>query len=88
MDKQTQINLIAGRIMDEFRKHNSQMPDEWHLIAASKIRSQWSEFDKDVLLNTFGNYCAINGVKLTDSNKVGQATIDFFKSDYYIKSLT
>jgi len=44
MDKQTQINLIAGRIIDEHRKHSLRMPDEWHLIAASKIYSQWSEY--------------------------------------------
>lgn len=37
----------------------------------------------DNLLNSFGNYCVINAIKLTDSNKVGQAVIDFLKSDYY-----
>ena len=37
----------------------------------------------DMLLNTFGQYCTLNGIKLTDSNKVGQAVIDFLKSDIY-----
>ena len=37
----------------------------------------------DALLNTFGQYCTLNGIKLTDSNKVGQAVIDFLKSDIY-----
>ena len=37
----------------------------------------------DMLLNTFGQYCTLNGIKLTDSNKVGQAVIDFKKSDIY-----
>lgn len=37
----------------------------------------------DVLLNTFGQFCTLNGIKLTDSNKVGQAVIDFLKSDIY-----
>ena len=37
----------------------------------------------DSLLNTFGQYCTLNGIKLTDSNKVGQAVIDFLKSDIY-----
>lgn len=37
----------------------------------------------DKLLNTFGQYCTLNGIKLTDSNKVGQAVIDFLKSDIY-----
>jgi ATP-dependent 26S proteasome regulatory subunit len=29
--------------MDEYRKHSHSIED-WHLIAASKIYSQWSEF--------------------------------------------
>ena len=37
----------------------------------------------DSLLNTFGQFCTLNGIKLTDSNKVGQAVIDFKKSDIY-----
>ena len=37
----------------------------------------------DMLLNTFGQYCTLNGIKLTDSNKVGQAVIEFKKSDIY-----
>lgn len=37
----------------------------------------------DALLNTFGQFCTLNGIKLTDSNKVGQAVIDFLKSDIY-----
>ena len=37
----------------------------------------------DALLNTFGQYCTLKGIKLTDSNKVGQAVIDFLKSDIY-----
>ena len=37
----------------------------------------------DALLNTFGQFCTLNGIKLTDSNKVGQAVIDFKKSDIY-----
>lgn len=36
-----EINLIAGRIMDEYRKHPSL---EWNKIAASKIHSQWFEY--------------------------------------------
>ena len=35
------------------------------------------------LLNAFGQFCTLNGIKLTDSNKVGQAVIDFLKSDIY-----
>ena len=36
-----EINLIAGRIIDEYRKH----PDlNWSLIAAQKIYSQWNEY--------------------------------------------
>ncbi len=35
------INLIAGRIIDEYRKH----PDlDWNLIAAKKLYSQWSDY--------------------------------------------
>ena len=41
------------------------------------------EINVDALLNTFGQYCTLNGIKLTDSNKVGQAVIDFLKSDIY-----
>jgi predicted transcriptional regulator len=36
-----EINLIAGRIMDEYRKYPSL---EWNKIAASKIHSQWFEY--------------------------------------------
>lgn len=39
--KEENINLIAGRIMDEYRKHPLL---EWHKIAASKIHSQWFEY--------------------------------------------
>lgn len=39
--KEEKINLIAGRIIDEYRKHHSL---EWHKIAASKIYSQWFEY--------------------------------------------
>lgn len=93
MSKEEQIGLIAGRIIDEYRKHPLL---EWNKIAASKIHSQWfehytdeiaklkaskSEANEDnILLNTFGQYCTLNGVKLTDSNKVGQAVIDFLKT--------
>ncbi len=37
----------------------------------------------DFTLNLFGNYCVINGIKLTDSNKVAQVVIDFLNSEYY-----
>jgi len=40
-NREENINLIAGRIIDEYRKH----PDlEWYKIAASKIHSQWFEY--------------------------------------------
>lgn len=34
------IKLISGRIIDEHRKH-SPYTDEWPLITAKKIHSQW-----------------------------------------------
>lgn len=43
-DKQTAeeaIELISGRIMDEYRKHQSL---DWAKIAARKIHSQWFEY--------------------------------------------
>ena len=43
-DKQTAeeaIELISGRIMDEYRKHQSL---DWAKIAAIKIHSQWFEY--------------------------------------------
>ena len=40
MSKEEQIDLIAGRIIDEYRKHPLL---EWNKIAASKIHSQWFE---------------------------------------------
>jgi len=41
MTKEETINLIAGRIIDEYRKH----PDlNWSLISAQKIYSQWNEY--------------------------------------------
>lgn len=43
MEKEEEINLIAGRISDEFRKHSHGLPD-WPLIAASKLHSQWTEY--------------------------------------------
>ena len=43
MTKEEIINLIAGRIIDEYRKHSHSIED-WHKIAAGKIYSQWFEF--------------------------------------------
>lgn len=43
MTKEETINLIAGRIIDEYRKHSYSIED-WNKIAASKIYSQWFEF--------------------------------------------
>ncbi len=43
MEKQKVIELIAGRIIDEYRKHNISISD-WNMIAAHKIYSQWFEF--------------------------------------------
>ncbi len=37
------INLIAGRITDEYRKHPSL---DWAKIAATKIHNQWIEYFK------------------------------------------
>lgn len=34
--------LIAGRILDEFRKH-SVLIDSWNVIAANKIHTEWKE---------------------------------------------
>jgi len=44
MTKEEIINLIAGRIIDESRKHPNL---EWHKIAAAKIYTQWTEFFKE-----------------------------------------
>jgi phage host-nuclease inhibitor protein Gam len=41
MEKQKVIDLIAGRIIDEYRKHQLL---EWNKIAAAKIYSQWFDF--------------------------------------------
>ena len=71
MDKYTEVNEENKKLQSELK-------------AADSVNKQKY---KDNLLNTFGNYCAINGIKLTDSNKVGQAVIDFFKSDYYYRSI-
>lgn len=35
------INLIACRIIDEYRKHHLNITD-WHIIAAKKIYSSWN----------------------------------------------
>lgn len=43
IEEQKEKDLIAGRIIDEFRKHSSNIED-WHKIAASKIHSQWKEY--------------------------------------------
>lgn len=43
MTKEETIKLIAGRIMDEFRKHVSHIED-WPKIAAAKIYTQWNEY--------------------------------------------
>lgn len=46
-----------------------------------ELKASKSEANEaDILLNTFGQYCTLNGIKLTDSNKVGQAVIDFLKT--------
>jgi hypothetical protein len=42
MEREQAINLIAGRIADEFRKHNKL--NEWPEIAAKKLYDQWSEY--------------------------------------------
>jgi len=39
--KDEQIDLIAGRIIDEYRKHPLL---EWNKIAAAKIHSQWFDY--------------------------------------------
>lgn len=44
MEKEKVIELIAGRIMDERRKHPLL---EWDKIAAAKIYSQWIEYFKE-----------------------------------------
>ena len=44
MSKEEQIDLIAGRIIDEYRKHPLL---EWNKIAASKIHSQWFQHYTD-----------------------------------------
>lgn len=46
LTKEEQIDLIAGRIIDEYRKH-SGLIDDWYKIAAAKIQSQWSEYYSD-----------------------------------------
>jgi hypothetical protein len=44
MEKEKVIELIEGRIIDEYRKH----PDlKWNLIAAQKIYGQWFEYLND-----------------------------------------
>jgi hypothetical protein len=40
MEKEKVIELIASRIIDEYRKHNISISD-WNMIAAHKIYSQW-----------------------------------------------
>lgn len=56
-----------------------------HILAYFKAPNEVEErHPSDNLLNTFGNYCVINGIKLTDSNKVAQAVIDFLQSEYYL----
>ena len=44
MEKEKVIELIAGRIIDERRKHPLL---EWDKIAAAKIYSQWIEYFKE-----------------------------------------
>ena len=41
MEKEEQIKLIAGRILDEYHKHKQY---EWQDIAARKIHSQWFDY--------------------------------------------
>jgi len=43
MNKQETINLIAGRIQDEYRKHHTNI-ESWATIAATKLYDQWSIF--------------------------------------------
>ena len=43
MSAEEVIKLISGRIIDEYRKHSSNI-EEWPRIAAKKIHSQWFEF--------------------------------------------
>lgn len=38
-----EISMIAGRIIDEYRKHSHSISD-WNLIAAKKLHSNWSEY--------------------------------------------
>lgn len=42
MEKEKVTQLIAGRIIDEFRKHSNTIND-WNTIAAAKIYLQWIE---------------------------------------------
>lgn len=46
IDKEKAIELIAGRIDDEFKKHPQL---NWQKIAASKIHSQWFEQSQSAL---------------------------------------
>ena len=46
MEKEKVIELIAGRIIDEYKKHCNTIND-WNKIAASKIYSQWFEYLND-----------------------------------------
>ncbi len=77
LTKQEEINLIAGRILDEWRKHMVTLPVDWNIIAAKKIHTQWSEYftqkgyetaleEKDKFTIDFLQWVWIN--KYTDNN--------------------
>jgi len=68
------------RVVNESYTHNGNI-----LGKCSKIYFKQQEETNEavVLLNSFGQFCTLNGIKLTDSNKVGQAVNDFLNSDIY-----
>jgi hypothetical protein len=72
MSKEEQIDLIAGRIIDEYRKHPLL---EWNKIAASKIHSQWFEHYTDEI------------AKLKASKSEANEAVEFMewviKNEYY-----
>jgi L-lactate utilization protein LutB len=73
--------------IDELKSKVSNWMDKYTEVNEENKQLKASKSEEieavDALLNTFGQYCTLNGIKLTDSNKVGQAVIDFKKSDIY-----
>lgn len=72
--------LIAGRILDEYRKHNS-IPN-WHEIAALKLHRQWDEYYTKLMGD------AINAATSQYKAKVDELEMIVNARDAAVKRLT